>query len=377
MKYCESCGKELADYESICPVCGEQQTGSIAVESKDNSKKKKILVPVVIIGVLVIIVIVFCFILFGDDKKDDVDDTINTEDTTSEEISTEEISSEEVTTEEITTEEPTTEEMTTEETISQSGSLGSDSLIEDFGMLVNGEFYNFNYQYGLENYQGIEGGLVEVMSSDASTWDRMKFTATGSDTSIFIEQLATATWFCVEENIENYEKDTSRVTFYFREGYQIDGVNGRATEEDFQDAGYVSLAMYATEDGNVDVSLYYEDFEKIKEENTFTCLPYSYMLMETYRYGEYVASDDVEGLLNELEEKDAKGQHGGTDDFVLTLCSGDLRYQYSNGDIDMIIVKSITLATEGVDADNLLTIAMMTDADTVKIWEENWRKSWE
>lgn len=319
----------LDDTDLFCRTCGDKQPEIIkqedpqvvtyqnefVAETNQNPKKKskkKIIIPSIIIATLAIAAVVIYIVFFSDSTK----------------------------------------------------------AKKGLGIYVNDEFYEITVEDGIKGYEKIQGGIV------SGSFESLKFKPTGSDEIVPIEQLDTATWMMVDKNVENYDGHTSEVSYFFRDGYIIDGLDGQVDKYDIKDAGYLGNFMFATEDGNVELSKYDDDFEKIIKTNTFHCLPYvEEMCMVNTKFAEYIRNDDVEGCLEEIEDYTIKDDKKyGEKSFKRFMCLSDLRHQYIEDEIDMIIIKRFTLVPDDSesDADHLLEISIFIDTDTVESWMDKW-----
>ncbi len=330
MKYCKSCGQMLDDTDLFCRTCGDKQPEIIkqedpqvvtyqnefVAETNQNPKKKskkKIIIPSIIIATLAIAAVVIYIVFFSDSTK----------------------------------------------------------AKKGLGIFVKGEYYEFTVEDGIKDYDKIEDGVAY------STKDGLKFAPNGSDEKISITQPELATWIQSIDEREAYGEDACMVEIYFREDYKIDGLDGKATRSDLEDAGYVDNYMLATEKGNIDLSEYDDDLEKIRETKTFHCIPYFDQLvaLDTI-FSDYILDDDVEGFLEELEEME---ERSSTDDgywerqFERQMCLADLLTDYNNGEVGIVIVKHIVLTPEDRDdVDNLLIITIIGDYDNLNKWREDW-----
>lgn len=341
MKYCESCGQALEDSALFCTTCGERQnkdndTTEQSVKQQEVSSvsekksKKKIIIPIIFVVALLIIGLVVYFVFFAGKDKDN-------------------------------------------------------EVVEDnnLGITVDGEFYEFTVEEGIKDYNDIQGGVV--YQSEVSDAYYLKFRPDGEEKSVDIDQLDTLTWV----HLEPFDMDGNKgMIFYFREGYEIDGLTGFSTEEEIREAGYISWMshqMIATENGNVDVYDYMDDCMRVYEEGTFDVTPYMLDVAEgspESRRSKFIIEDDVDGFFEYYVEGFEAGM---TDDEfrkhveecpdVLNIFAyTDVREQFSNGEIEIVIFKDFTLVPEDrKDVEHLLRVHVYAQGDAASKWEASWK----
>lgn len=320
MKYCESCGQALEDGALFCTTCGERQN-----KDNDTIEQSVKLIPIIFVVALLIIGLVVYFVFFAGKDKDN-------------------------------------------------------EVVEDnnLGITVDGEFYEFTVEEGIKDYNDIQGGVVYQAGG-------LKFRPDGEEESVDIDQLDTFTWV----ELEPMDIDGNKgMTFYFREGYEIDGLTGFSTEEEIREAGYISWLshqMIATENGNVDVYGYMDECMSVYREGTFDSVPYMLDVAEgspESKRSKYIIEDDVDGFFEYYVEGFEAGM---TDDEfrklveecpdvlnVFAYC--DIRVQFRNGQIDMIIFKNFTLVPEDrKDVEHLLIVHIYVQGDAASDWEESWK----
>ncbi len=326
MKYCESCGKMLEDSDAFCVICGEKQPEVInqqvpqgmpfpeTIQEIKKKPKKKIIIPIIIVAALAIVAVVVYVVFFSNNAK------------------------------------------------SKKG----------LGIYVKGEYYEFTVEDGIKDYDKIEDGVVCLTTAG------LKYAPNGSEEKVSVIQtdVTTSIQTC-KEGESLYGEGSGEMIIHFRADYMIDGLDGKATRSDLEDAGYVDNYMLATEKGNIDISEYDDDFEKIKGTNTFHCLPYVEQLGNIEKvFDEYIINDDVEGFLEEMEEmenRSSKDDGYWERQFKRQMCFADLLTGYNNGEVGMIIVKQIVLTPEDIDdVDNLLRVTIIGDYDNLNKWRVDW-----
>lgn len=339
MKFCGSCGQQLEDSDLFCTSCGVKQgqlnytnnelQGSTEQVSSQKSKKKKIIIPIVIVIALLVIGLVVYFVFFaGKDKEEEVSEDNN------------------------------------------------------LGITVDGEFYEFTVEEGIKDYNDIQGGVVFQSVSDSYS---LQFRPDGEEEAVGIEQLDTFTWV----DLGPMDMDGNEgMVFSFRSGYEIDGITGFATEEELREAGYVGWMqhqMIATENGNVDVYEYLDDCMRVYVEGTFDVAPYMLDVAEgspEARRSEYIIEDDVDGFFEYYVEGFYTGMSDGelrklledNPDVLNMFAYCDIRTQFLDGNIEMVIFKNFTLVPEDrTDVEHLLRIHIYVQGDKASEWEDSWK----
>ena len=315
--FCRTCGDkqpEIIKQEAPQVVTYQNEFVAEANQNPEKKSKKKIIIPSIIIATLAITAVVIYMVFISDSSK----------------------------------------------------------AKKGLGIFVKGEYYQFTVEDGIKDYDKIEDGVAYLTTAG------LKFAPNGSDEKISIIQTDVVTSIQNCKEVESYYGEKSgEMVIHFRADYMIDGLDGKATRSDLEDAGYVDNYMLATEKGNIDLSEYDDDLEKIRETKTFHCIPYFDQLvaLDTI-FSDYILDDDVEGFLEELEEME---ERSSTDDgywekqFERQMCFADLLTDYNNGEVGMIIIKRIVLTPEDRDdVDNLLIVTIIGDYDNLNKWREDW-----